>query len=141
MTGPVIEIKANEAARSKAEISVSVLIPFYNDDPTPLVNALAETAPVGVEAILFDDGCPDAALNAQVSAAIAKVSLPVRLMTSKLNQGRSGARNRLAGSALGALIRPARADLVAALGETTGEPALRSVLRRMKQSSNGKVKR
>ena len=46
-----------------------------------------------------------------------------------------------AGSALGALIRPARADLVAALGETTGEPALRSVLRRMKQSSNGKVKR
>lgn len=111
MTGPVIEIKANEAARSKAEISVSVLIPFYNDDPTPLVNALAETAPVGVEAILFDDGCPDAALNAQVSAAIAKVSLPVRLMTSKLNQGRSGARNRLAGAALGDWVLFLDADM------------------------------
>ena len=44
-----------------------------------------------------------------------------------------------AGSALGALIRPARADLVAALGETTGEPALRAALGRMKQSASGRV--
>jgi ubiquinone biosynthesis protein COQ4 len=43
------------------------------------------------------------------------------------------------GSAVGALMNPARADLVAALGETTGAPAFQNLLDRMKKSPEGRV--
>lgn len=43
------------------------------------------------------------------------------------------------GSAVGALINPARADFVAALGETTGGPAFHLILQRMKASPDGQV--
>jgi hypothetical protein len=43
------------------------------------------------------------------------------------------------GSAVGALVNPARADLVAALGETTGAPAFQNLLDRMKKSPEGRV--
>lgn len=101
MTGPVIETRANAAAHSSVPVTLSVLIPFYTDDPVALLEAVASTAPEKVEVILFDDGCPDAALNAKVSTHIDALELPARLITSKLNQGRSGARNRLAGAARG----------------------------------------
>ncbi|TXG56641.1 hypothetical protein EZV62_017954 [Acer yangbiense] len=45
------------------------------------------------------------------------------------------------GSAVGALLDPRRADLIAALGETTGKPAFESVLERMKRSPEGRIKR
>lgn len=44
------------------------------------------------------------------------------------------------GSAVGALLDPRRADLIAALGETTGKPAFERVLERMKKSPEGRVK-
>ena len=44
------------------------------------------------------------------------------------------------GSAVGALLDPRRADLIAALGETTGKPAFQSVLERMKRSPEGRVR-
>lgn len=40
---------------------------------------------------------------------------------------------------MGALMDPRRADLIAALGETTGKPAFERVLGRMKRSPEGKV--
>ena len=43
------------------------------------------------------------------------------------------------GSAVGALVNPRRADLIAALGETTGKPAFETVLERMKKSPEGRV--
>ena len=43
------------------------------------------------------------------------------------------------GSAVGALLDPRRADLIAALGETTGKPAFERVLERMKKSAEGRV--
>ncbi|CAH9128918.1 unnamed protein product [Cuscuta epithymum] len=43
------------------------------------------------------------------------------------------------GSAVGALLDPRRADLIAALGETTGKPAFERVLQRMKNSPEGRV--
>ncbi|KAJ1273440.1 hypothetical protein BS78_06G280700 [Paspalum vaginatum] len=42
------------------------------------------------------------------------------------------------GSAFGALLDPRRADLIAALGETTGKPAFERVLQRMKNSAEGR---
>ncbi|KAI4386071.1 hypothetical protein MLD38_004038 [Melastoma candidum] len=41
------------------------------------------------------------------------------------------------GSALGTLLDPRRADLIAALGETTGKPAFERVLERMKRTPEG----
>lgn len=38
------------------------------------------------------------------------------------------------GSALGALVDPRRADLIAALGETTGKPAFEMVLERRRRA-------
>ncbi|XP_009593872.1 uncharacterized protein [Nicotiana tomentosiformis] len=43
------------------------------------------------------------------------------------------------GSAVGALLDPRRADLIAALGETTGKPAFDRVLERMKKSPEGRI--
>ncbi|XP_068654599.1 ubiquinone biosynthesis protein COQ4 homolog, mitochondrial [Aristolochia californica] len=43
------------------------------------------------------------------------------------------------GSAFGALMDPRRADLIAALGETTGKPAFQRVLDQMKRSSEGRA--
>ncbi|WJX33569.1 hypothetical protein P8452_21763 [Trifolium repens] len=43
------------------------------------------------------------------------------------------------GSAVGALLDPRRADLIAALGETTGKPAFQRVLQRMKSSPEGRA--
>ncbi|CAN0929407.1 Ubiquinone biosynthesis protein COQ4 homolog, mitochondrial [Linum grandiflorum] len=42
------------------------------------------------------------------------------------------------GSAVGALLDPRRADLIGALGETTGKPAFERVLERMKQNPEGR---
>ncbi|CAA2997625.1 ubiquinone biosynthesis COQ4 homolog, mitochondrial [Olea europaea subsp. europaea] len=43
------------------------------------------------------------------------------------------------GSAVGALLDPRRADLIAALGETTGKPAFERVLERMRRSPEGRA--
>ncbi|XP_073146883.1 ubiquinone biosynthesis protein COQ4 homolog, mitochondrial [Henckelia pumila] len=43
------------------------------------------------------------------------------------------------GSAVGALLDPRRADLIAALGETTGKHAFERVLERMKRSPEGRA--
>lgn len=43
------------------------------------------------------------------------------------------------GSAVGALLDPRRADLIAALGETTGKPFFERVLERMKKSPEGRA--
>lgn len=43
------------------------------------------------------------------------------------------------GSAVGALLDPGRADLIAALGETTGKPFFERVLERMKKSPEGRA--
>ncbi|RZC79972.1 hypothetical protein C5167_042544 [Papaver somniferum] len=43
------------------------------------------------------------------------------------------------GSAFGALMDPSRADLIAALGETTGKPAFERVLERMKNNPEGRA--
>ncbi|KAF5174938.1 Ubiquinone biosynthesis protein coq4-like protein, partial [Thalictrum thalictroides] len=42
------------------------------------------------------------------------------------------------GSAFGALLDPRRADLIAALGETTGRPFFERVLQRMKMTPEGR---
>jgi glycosyltransferase involved in cell wall biosynthesis len=82
-----------------AEPRLSVLIPFLNDDPRRLIQALdAEAAALGglVEIVLLDDGAGDDALARKVGEAVEAMRLPTRLVQLPKNEGRSKGRNRLA---------------------------------------------
>ncbi len=104
---------ANAAAREARAIRLSVLIPFYKDDPADLVRALAEQAGSAgdVEILLHDDGEPDPELNARLTRIIAAMTQPVRLLTSTRNRGRSGGRNLLAQQARGEWLLYLDADM------------------------------
>jgi glycosyltransferase involved in cell wall biosynthesis len=118
---PLIQERANAASKAgPGRFSLSVLIPTYHDDPTALLQALdadAQDATLnGVEILLFDDGAPDAALNAAMGVAVDCCARPARLLTAKANLGRSAARNRLAARARGDWLLFLDADMQIAPG-------------------------
>ena len=81
---------ANARWRGKRP-ALSVLIPFYRDDPCDLLRDLNDEAgQVGrsVEVIVLSDGGGDADLVARVEAAIKAMALPARLIDLKNNEGR-----------------------------------------------------
>lgn len=83
---------------------LSVLIPYLNDDPRPLLAALAREAPTldgAVEVVLLDDGGADDDFAAEIGQAISGLSLPARSMRLMINEGRAKGRNRLAAQARG----------------------------------------
>ncbi len=102
--------------------ALSVLIPFYNDNPSELIKALALQSDQTVEILLYDDGTANAELTRHVEACIATLDSPhqiasqttsktafnpdlkmspaiskakITLMTALKNKGRSAARNAL----------------------------------------------
>lgn len=104
MTNDVSHIKSLKQSRKKPVLSV--LIPYFRDDPTALLHSLLSqtTEQTGVEILIYDDGTGDAELNAKVSAAVKSSHSPVHLVIAHSNKGRSAARN--------ALQQNARADWV-----------------------------
>lgn len=76
---------------------LSVLIPFYRDDPSILLRSLEAQSvdATSVEILVMDDGSGDPALTANVEATIDTMRLPSRLMTAPQNRGRSATRNAL----------------------------------------------
>lgn len=104
----------NAAARRHDDIVLSVLVPFFGDDPTRLAAAL--NALVGarkdVEIVLFDDGSRDADLSETVERTIKALSAPARLVTGDRNGGRSAARNTLASYARGRWLLYLDADML-----------------------------
>lgn len=92
---------ANAASQDAERISMSVLVPFYGDNPGGLVRALEDQAAGDVEIVLYDDGEPDRELNAALSLLLASLETPARLLTSTRNRGRSEGRNLLAAKARG----------------------------------------
>ena len=111
MTHPSTFRQDNTAARAGSAPRLSVLIPFHRDDPTALIESLSQHAHGSVEIIAFDDGAPDPNLNAAVSKAVDGAAIAASLITCKINQGRSGARNRLAQAARGAWLLFLDADM------------------------------
>ena len=95
-----IHIFKNSAAKT-ASPSLSILIPFYKDNPVDLLKALAEQSaelagtPSSVEILIYDDGTQDKDVNAGLIAAAKTVAAPVTLLLAKVNKGRSAARNAL----------------------------------------------
>lgn len=98
-----IEEFANEAAALAHDTPtrLSVLIPFYRDDPSQLLSALAHHAPSGVELITLDDGAPEPALTSKVERVINALKIPAHFYVARPNLGRSAARNAMASKAKG----------------------------------------
>jgi len=110
MTAHPLELTRSNAAPAHP-IRLSVLIPFYGDDPRPLLQSLTAEAEPGVEIILFDDGAPDAKLSEAVARAVCEADAAVTLITSPVNQGRSRARNALGQAAKGEWLLFLDADM------------------------------
>jgi len=119
MSVGMTHIKSLKRSRNKPKLSV--LIPYFNDDPTALLHALlSQTAEQsGVEILIYDDGTADAALNARLSSAVKSAPCAVSLIIAEQNKGRSAARNHLKTKAradwvlfLDADMRPARAHFI-----------------------------
>ena len=95
----VLETVTDNGSRAAAAPILSVLTPFYRDDPRPLLKLLeTEAANLGgrVEIVLLDDGGGDAALIAAVQATVRALAAPTRLVSLNINEGRARGRNRLA---------------------------------------------
>jgi glycosyltransferase involved in cell wall biosynthesis len=92
---------ANAAGLLVRKPGLSILIPFYGDDPRPLINALGPMAERAddFEIVLYDDGEPDPELNRAICAHTDRFDLPMRVLTSVRNRGRAAGRNLLAGAA------------------------------------------
>jgi glycosyltransferase involved in cell wall biosynthesis len=90
-----LETAHANAAWSEASPRLSIVIPTYADDASPLIRALAELPGAdAVEIVVYDDGSCDSALLARMEAAADCVATPVRIVASAANRGRAGARNR-----------------------------------------------
>ena len=99
MNALVQEWVLDNAAWAKARPTLSVLIPFLNDDPRRLIAALDTEAKAlrgKVELVLLDDGAGDDELARNVGEALQALKLPARLVQLPRNEGRSKGRNRLA---------------------------------------------
>lgn len=101
-----VETTVDNARWSGASPRLSVLIPFYRDDPRRLLSALDRSAGEGAaEIVLLDDGGVDPANSAAVESALPTLATPTRLVRLSRNEGRAKGRNRLAGHArAGALL-------------------------------------
>jgi glycosyltransferase involved in cell wall biosynthesis len=95
-----LDSKAYKAAKPK----LSVLAPFYREDPSSLLRALdAEAGPLAgvVEIVTLDDGSADDHLTGLVSNAVSRMASPARFIRLAKNVGRARGRNRLAAEARG----------------------------------------
>ena len=98
----ITETIVDNAAWARAAPVLSVLTPFYRDDPRPLLALLEkETASLAgrVEIVLLEDGGGDAAVTKSVAASVSALITPTRLVALSANEGRARGRNRLAAHA------------------------------------------
>lgn len=85
-----------------AQPRLSVLIPFFRDDPRALLHALASEAAGlagAVELVVLDDGSGSEALSAAVAETVTALNAPARFIALSSNEGRAKGRNRLRAAA------------------------------------------
>lgn len=88
----------DNAAWAKATPKLSVLIPFFRDDPNGLLEALdaeARDLAGAVEIVVLDDGSGDEPLADRTAATVTAMTAPTRFLRLAANEGRSKGRNRL----------------------------------------------
>lgn len=90
---------------------LSILVPFHGDDPSALMDALAAQMGGTCELVLFDDGSPDKAPLKALQSRAEALGAAIRVVSSKSNLGRSGARNALCRAARGDWLLYLDADM------------------------------
>ena len=98
MSAPADAAVLDNAAHAAARPRLSVLTPFFRDDPRPLLAALdREAGALGgeVELVMLDDAGGDLELSASAAEAMERMDLPARLVQLDANGGRAKGRNRL----------------------------------------------
>lgn len=100
-------------AQNKSRPALSILVPYYRDDPSELLaDLLAQCGEQKtLEILLYDDGTGDADVNSRLCAAVKAAAVPVRLIMAEENNGRSTARNVLQSSARGDWVLFLDADM------------------------------
>lgn len=113
MTDNPVREATNTASADGAPRLISILIPFYADDPEPLLLELdrLNAGRRDLEVVLHDDGEPNPVLNGRLSRRLCRLETPVRLLTSLHNRGRSAGRNLLARQARGEWLLFLDADM------------------------------
>jgi glycosyltransferase involved in cell wall biosynthesis len=97
---------------------LSIASPYFRDDPTQWVTALAmDPRACDVEVVLVDDGTGDDALDESVRAAIDAWPGPATLVRFHANKGRPQARNRAIEAARGDFILFMDADMLPGDGD------------------------
>ncbi len=97
MTLPIDITTIRSVAKSRMKPALSILIPYYKDDPRPALASLLEHAAGrrDIEILIYDDGSDMADLNRAVCAAVKEAESPAGLFIAAQNRGRSFARNYL----------------------------------------------
>ncbi len=88
-----MEIYKNSVAKSAKTPVLSVLIPYYHDDPKDLLSAL--TGNKNIEILLYDDGTNITEINGNLRKIADGAHTPISLFFASENKGRSTARNIL----------------------------------------------
>ena len=91
----MIEIFTNKVAKTEVKPTLSILVPYYHDDPVLLLTDLIAQANAETEILMYDDGTCDANVNARLMSTAKKSTAPIRLFFAHENKGRSSARNYL----------------------------------------------
>lgn len=91
--------------------NLTIAIPFFGDDPTPLLEGLTRCDAHGVEICLWDDGSPDRAITERLRTRKECGPHPLRLFESPVNKGRAATRNYLTSVARGVHILFLDADM------------------------------
>ena len=94
MTPPAI---TTIRSQSRKMPTLSVLIPFYRDNPSELLEALLAQAKKlrGIEILIYDDGTLDPVICSTLAAQIKEAQTPAALIIAEENRGRATARNTL----------------------------------------------
>jgi glycosyltransferase involved in cell wall biosynthesis len=114
MNAEVTEYILDNPARTAERPVLSVLIPFWRDDPCELMASLDREAArlrTSVEIVVLDDGSGDDALAEKVAHKLHELRLPARFVRLMRNEGRSRGRNRLAAHARGSAYLFLDADM------------------------------
>ena len=100
-------------SQSRKRPTLSVLVPFYHDNPSMLLSDLLEQAARlrGVEILIYDDGTLDPKICAILAAQVKDASSPVTLLIAEQNMGRATARNTLQEKARGEWVLFLDADM------------------------------
>lgn len=110
---PSQEVSCWTARPAPSLVGLSLLVPLYRDDPSPLIAALARCQPgPDTELVVYDDGSADPALTTRLHAALSAYPGPARLLSASVNRGRSAARNRLIANAKGRHLLFLDADMI-----------------------------